>query len=269
MGAVCACGAVWVFDSATGEQVGPDQAVPSSSPPIWCRLHARRHDALRRQRRRPDRRARPRRAPEAGASGRDHRLDRHVLAGRHPVRRPDRWFRQRHGNRRRRDGKASADPAPGPTVPELVHIAPFRVAFSPNGQEIAIGSAAYDGQPAEIEVFSVVDGSSLRRLPVPGVPFIGEPLAWSPDGRVLAGGVQNRVVRIDAIDWCASRGPCRPRPLTSVNELQYDTDGKLAVGGGPGPREGMGLRRVRPADSHLRNNHGPVPAPQLGDQVEA
>ncbi len=67
-------------------------------------------------------------------------------------------------------------------------------------------------------------------------------------------------------DRCASRGPCPPRPSLAARALQYDTDGKLAVGGAGcrRTREGMGLRRVRPADSHLRITDGPLLAPRLG-----
>ncbi len=36
------------------------------------------------------------------------------------------------------------------------------------------------GEPAEIEIFSVADGESVRRLPVPGVPFVGEPARMEP-----------------------------------------------------------------------------------------
>ena len=147
---------------------------------------------------------------------------------------------------------------------------PFRVAFSPDGQEVAIGSAAYDGQPAEIEVFSVADGSSLRRLPVPGVPFIGEPLAWSPDGQVLTGGVQNRVVRIDAITG-ALLGDLAVPDLHFVNELDYD-DGRNAGGRRRGNfrlRQDMGLRRVRPADSHRTEQPRTRTCIPVGHQVES
>ena len=79
----------------------------------------------------------------------------------------------------------------------------------------------------------MADGTSLRRLPVPGVPFIGEPLAWSPDGRVLAGGVFKRVVRIDA----KSGEFLEDLALSDLNlpiSLTYDSDGKFAVAGYPG-----------------------------------
>ena len=49
--------------------------------------------------------------------------------------------------------------------------------FSPDGARVAVGSpAGGDGQPAEIEIFSTVDGRSERRLPVPGVPWA--PFLW-------------------------------------------------------------------------------------------
>ena len=82
----------------------------------------------------------------------------------------------------------------------------------------------------------MADGTSLRRLPVPGVPFIGEPLAWSPDGRVIAGGAHDRVVRIDAMtgEVLEDLG----LDLFHVLSLEYDKDGKLAVAGVPVPGTG-------------------------------
>ncbi len=201
MGAVSGYGDVWIFDTATGERVGPDRTVPLSPPPIGLGF-----------------------TPDdttlfvASSGGEIAVLD---LVGRQKLARPAAttgWIATFSPDGTRFavpiDGSdndtAIVDVATGKLL-QTLHPArrfpnwgtmhghgPFEVAFSPDGQEVAIGSAAYDGQPAEIEVFSVADGTSLRRLPVPGVPFIGEPLAWSPDGRVLAGGVQNRVVRIDA-----------------------------------------------------------------------
>ena len=47
---------------------------------------------------------------------------------------------------------------------------PVLAAFSPDGARVAVGSAASDGQPAEIEIFSTVDGRSERRLHRPGCP---------------------------------------------------------------------------------------------------
>ncbi len=110
---------------------------------------------------------------------------------------------------------------------------PFEVAFSPDGEELAIGSLAYDGQPAEIEVFSVADGTSLRRLAVPGVLFVGEPLVWSPDGQVLAGGVFNRVVRINAITGELLQDLALSDLKLPIS-LAYDVDGRFAVAGYPG-----------------------------------
>ena len=212
---LCAYGAVWLFDAATGERVGSDLRVPFSSAPDRSRLHARRHDAPRRQ-------AQAARSPCSTSSG----------ARSWPVR-PSEPPAGSPRSRRTAPGSPSRSMVPTTTRqsstwrpasfcrlctrPDGSRIgtrrpARFVVAFSPDGQEVAIGSAAYDGQPAEIEVFSVADGTSLRRLPVPGVPFIGEPLAWSPDGRVLAGGLHDRVVRIDAMTGARLSGPCPPRP---------------------------------------------------------
>ena len=63
---------------------------------------------------------------------------------------------------------------------------PF-AAFSPDGASVAVGYAPTAGESAEIEIFSTADGQSERHLILSGVPFIGGPAAWSPDGRVITG----------------------------------------------------------------------------------
>ena len=239
MGAVSGSGAVWVFDAATGEQVGPDRTVPS--PPV------RSVSASRPTTRRSSSPAAAARSPCSTSSGARSWPRPAETTGWLATFSPDgtRFAVPIDGSD---NDTAIVDVATGKLL-QTLHPArrfpnwgtrphrPFRVAFSPDGQEVAIGSAAYDGQPAEIEVFSVADGSSLRRLPVPGVPFIGEPLAWSPDGRVLAGGVHNRVVRIDAIDWCSFSRTLPSPTSTCRSRWTYDKDGKLAVGGGlPGAK---------------------------------
>ena len=190
MGAVCGCGAVEVFDSATGEQVGPDQAVRLSSPPIGLGF-----------------------TPDdttlfvASGDGEMAVLD---LVGRQKLARPAEttgWIATFSPDGTRFavpiDGSdndtAIVDVATGKLLRTL-HPArrfpnwgpgtgPFRVAFSPDGQEVAIGSACMMASRPRSRC-SPWSTDSLRRLPVPGVPYIGEPLAWSPDGRVLAGGLK-------------------------------------------------------------------------------
>ena len=71
-----------------------------------------------------------------------------------------------------------------------------------------------------------MDGQSERHLTLPGVPFIGEPAAWSPDGRVIAGAAcDTELIRIDAtsgerLDDLALPG------LSTVDHVAYDPDGK-------------------------------------------
>ena len=103
--------------------------------------------------------------------------------------------------------------------------------FSPDGTQIAVGSAAKRSGPAEIEVFSVPDGRSLRRLPVPGVPFIGEPSRWSPDGRAHRGAYHEQVIEVDSttgerLDDLALPG------LEGVGQVADGDDGRLLVAGG-------------------------------------
>ena len=118
MGAVSLSGTVRVFDAATGEQVGADRTLPFGGPsglgftPDNQTLVVAGKggeiavlDLVGRQ--------------KLAASRRDDRLARHVLPRRRDVCRPDRWFRQRHRDRRRRNGQASADGAPSPKLPEL------------------------------------------------------------------------------------------------------------------------------------------------------
>ncbi len=267
MGAVSLSGAVRVFDAATGEQVGADRTLPFGGPSGLGFT--------------PDNET----LLVAGTGGEIAVLD---LVGRQKLARPAEttgWLATFSPNGALFavpiDGSdndtAIVDVATGKLL-RTVHPArgfpnwgipasqgPFEVAFSPDGDELAIGSAAYDGQPAEIEVFSVADGTSLRRLRVPGVPFVGEPLAWSPDGRVLAGGVFNRVVRINAttgelLDDLA---------LSDLNlpiSLAYDRGRKAR--GRRLPGEGVDLRFVRPPDPNLRATTQPVLCGRLGTRRE-
>jgi len=232
MGALCACGVVWLFDTATGERTAPDIRVPFSAAPVGLGFTTDDTTLL-----------------VGGTGGQLAALD---LVGRQKLARPvdaNGWIATFSPDGTRfaipingsDNDTAIVDVATGKRL-QTLHPArqfpnwdysktgPLEAAFSPDGREVAIGSAAYDGQPAEIEVFSVADGRSVRRLPVPGVPHIGVPLAWSPDGRVLAAGVKDRVLRIDAVSGAPLPDLALP-DLHFVLELQYDKDGTLAVGG--------------------------------------
>ncbi len=105
--------------------------------------------------------------------------------------------------------------------------------FSPDGSEVAVGCAATDGQPAEIEVFSVSDGRSLRRLPVTGVPNVAFLLTWSPDGRVIAGSYREQVFRVDAMTGERLEDLALPG-MTTVYTVAYSADGRILVAGDPG-----------------------------------
>ncbi len=282
MGAAIGNGAVWIFDAATGKRVGSDLSVPFSSPAVsvsasrptarrssspaatarWpCSTSSGARSWLVPPKARPipgctsmsaDRLPRSRRtAPGSQSRSMDPTTTRQssksrpgkVLQTLHPARRFSNWDATKNG--------------------------PFEVAFSPDGQEVAIGSAAYDGQPAEIEVFSVADGTSLRRLPVPGVPFIGEPLAWSPDGRVLAGGVRNRVVRIDATTGALLEDLALPDLVAADWSCNTTRTESSAVGGGAlsSPGKAWVFDRDRPADSQLRTIRRTPTCTRLGDQA--
>ncbi len=107
---------------------------------------------------------------------------------------------------------------------------PVLAAFSPDGARVAVGSAANGDQPAEIEIFSTADGQSEgRRIQVPGVPLVGEPSDWSPDG-VIAGAYHGQVTRVDVasgerLDDLALPG------MGTVDGLDYAQDGRLFVAG--------------------------------------
>ena len=255
MGAVSGSGAVWIFDSTTGEPVGPNRTAPFGNP---SGLGFTSDNAT---------------LLIASSSGDIAVID---LVGRETLARPAAttgWLATFSP-----DGKlfavpiddsdndtAIVDVATGKRLQTLhparrypdwgsaLYKGPLIAAFSPDGKEVAIGSAAYDGQPAEVEVFSVADGTSLRRLRVPGVPFIGEPLAWSPDGRVIAGGAHDRVIRIDARtgEVLEDLG----LDLFHVLSLEYDKDGKLAVAGVPVPGTG-GKAWVFDASGQLMRAYG-------------
>ncbi len=115
----------------------------------------------------------------------------------------------------------------------------FRPAFSPDGTQIAVGSGRSDSSPAEIEIFSVATGETVRRLPVPGVRFIGQPLEWSPDGRVIAGAARDQLIRVDAID-----GRALSRPGVPAHRL--DPSARLR------PRRSTVAQRLPRVDGRLR-----------------
>ena len=111
---------------------------------------------------------------------------------------------------------------------------PTLAAFSPDGASVAVGYAPTAGESAEIEIFSTADGQSERLLTLSGVPFIGGPAAWSPDGRVIAGaGMRHDLIRVDATS--GERLDDLPLPgLDIVDHVSYDPDGRLFVAGEPG-----------------------------------
>ena len=93
-----------------------------------------------------------------------------------------------------------------------------QAAFNPAGTEVAIGSVAVPGKPAAVFVYSVADGRLLRRLDVPNVPRIGQPLAWSWDGGTIAAGAPFRILFLDAKTGS-------PRAEARVPEIQFSING--------------------------------------------
>jgi WD40 repeat protein len=101
-------------------------------------------------------------------------------------------------------------------------------AFSPDGQQVAIGSEATTGSPATIEVFDLETGSS-RSLGVPGELNIGLALRWHPDGTRLAAGTFDRVLVVDA--ETGERLQSLDVEIHLPTNLAYDARGRLLVAG--------------------------------------
>ncbi len=124
--------------------------------------------------------------------------------------------------------------------------------FTPDGARVAVGSPASDGQPAEIEIFSTVDGRSERRLPVPGVPFLVNPSDWSPDSRVIAVAYGAGVIRVDATSGERLDDLALPE-MVNVDQIAYSPDGRLFVAGDRGAafvfdRSGQVIKTYRQSD---------------------
>jgi WD40 repeat protein len=107
---------------------------------------------------------------------------------------------------------------------------PFRIAFSPDGNVLALG---YDGR-AVVDLF---DGHSLAPLPGPNLDGLhngglGE-IAWSKDGNTLyAGGFYNEGRGFSVLAWAeAGRGQRRALPAgnNTVSGLAALPDGGLVV----------------------------------------
>jgi len=124
--------------------------------------------------------------------------------------------------------------------------------FSPDGASVAVGSpAGGDGQPAEIEIFSTVDGRLERPLAVPGFPGAW-PVAWSPDGRVIAAVYGASVIRVDAISGERLDDLALPG-MIHVDMIAYSPDGRLFVAGDRGNafvfnRSGEVIKTYRESD---------------------
>ena len=72
-------------------------------------------------------------------------------------------------------------------------------AWSPDSRQIAVidpAAEAADGSNT-IRIVRVVDGTAIREIPTPAQSNVQVPLAWSPDGRWLAGQGGLRLVRFD------------------------------------------------------------------------
>ena len=266
MGAVCACGAVWIFDAATGERVGPDRTVPLSSPSIGLGFT-------------------PDDATLLVASG-DGQIAVLDLVGRQKLARPAEttgWIGTFSPDGTRFavpiDGSdndtAIVDVATGKLL-QTLHPARRFPKLGPNAEPLP--GRLQPGRTGDCDRLRCVrrpagrDRGVLRgrRILCPPPPCTGCAVHWGTTcveprwagarrGAPQSSGSRRRH------HWCASRGPCPPRPLLCARTgLRH---GRKAGGRRRillRPREGMGLRRVRPADSHLRNNRGRLPAPPLG-----
>ena len=128
-----------------------------------------------------------------------------------------------------RQVRSLSDPGPGGRI--------YRIAFSPDGSRLAVGSGYSFPQPtARLTVWDVDSGQIAWRREEPGIHAVMS-LSYSPDGRTLAAGYglyswreQGRVVL-----WGADSGEEVVRfdgPAGGVNDLGYHPDGRsLAVSG--------------------------------------
>jgi WD40 repeat protein len=105
-----------------------------------------------------------------------------------------------------------------------------RISFSPDGRTAAIGdySILIGGVSGGVQLWNVLDGG--RALGLEGQPFPVASIAFSADGRFVAGGGPDGVIRL----WDRTTGERRPL-LTghsnAVASLAFSRDGKILASG--------------------------------------
>ncbi|HMK10068.1 MAG TPA: WD40 repeat domain-containing protein, partial [Acidimicrobiales bacterium] len=136
-----------------------------------------------------------------------------------------------------------------------------QAAYNPAGTEVAIGSVAMSGKPAAVFVFSVDDGQLLRRLDVPDVARIGQPLAWSQDGETIAAGAPGRILFLDAKNGSFRAEAFVPEIQFSING-GFDDKGRFVTTGLP-----FGVTLVFDEHGQRLASYGSPSDPRIGFEL--
>jgi WD40 repeat protein len=121
------------------------------------------------------------------------------------------------------------------------------LAFAPDSKTLASSTQVYEGKKwvgTTVRRWDTTTGKELPALPNPGARYPGNSLAFSPDGKTLAGADYEGTIRFWDVAKASLKTSIQDKGKRPISSIAFSPDGQLlavAVGNGPGQNVEPGL----------------------------